>query len=30
MFTIDQESTDYFKKRLKEDQAVRIFFGGFG
>ncbi len=30
MITIDKESRDYFKDRLREDQAVRVFFGGFG
>ncbi len=30
MFAIDSESQEYFKKNLKENQAVRVFFGGFG
>jgi hypothetical protein len=30
MFTIDEESSTYFKKNLRKNQAVRIFFGGFG
>jgi hypothetical protein len=30
MFTIDDETTNYFKSKLADDQAVRVFFGGYG
>lgn len=30
MFTIDQESLKYFLEKLSENQALRVFFGGFG
>jgi len=30
MFTIDKESLTYFVEKLSENQALRVFFGGFG
>lgn len=30
MLTIENEALKYFKEHLRENQAVRIFFGGFG
>jgi|GEM_PF-494075 len=30
MFAIDKEASDYFKEKLQANQAVRVFFGGFG
>jgi len=30
MFSIDQESQSYFKEKVGEKQALRIFFGGYG
>jgi hypothetical protein len=30
MFTIDNESQQYFKDHIQGSQALRIFFGGFG
>jgi hypothetical protein len=30
MFAIDKEASDYFKQKLQGNQAVRVFFGGFG
>ncbi len=30
MFIIDEESRNYFKKKMSEQQALRVFFGGYG
>ncbi len=30
MFTIDDEARNYFKERINENQALRVFFGGYG
>jgi len=30
MLSIDDEAREYFRDKLAENQAVRIFFGGFG
>jgi len=30
MFTMEDEARDYFKSKLGEKQAVRVFFGGYG
>lgn len=30
MITIDEESREYFKQKLTETQALRVFFGGHG
>jgi hypothetical protein len=30
MFTMEDEARDYFKEKLAENQAVRVFFGGYG
>jgi hypothetical protein len=30
MFTIDEESRTYFRSKLEEKQALRVFFGGYG
>ncbi len=30
MFTIDEKSAQYFTENMKENQALRVFFGGFG
>jgi hypothetical protein len=30
MFTMEDEARDYFKGKLAENQAVRVFFGGYG
>ncbi len=30
MFTMEDEARDYFKSKLGENQAVRVFFGGYG
>ena len=30
MFTIDQQSRDFFKDKVGEDKMLRIFFGGYG
>jgi hypothetical protein len=30
MITIDNESREYFKQKLTEKQALRVFFGGYG
>ncbi len=30
MFSIDQESQSYFKDKIADNQALRIFFGGYG
>ncbi len=30
MFTMEDEARDYFKAKLAENQAVRVFFGGYG
>jgi hypothetical protein len=30
MITIDKESLEYFKGKLTETQAIRVFFGGYG
>jgi len=30
MITIDEESRQYFKQKLTENQTLRVFFGGHG
>jgi hypothetical protein len=30
MFTIDEEATSYFRGKIADNQAVRVFFGGYG
>jgi len=30
MFTIDEESRQYFKAKIDGAKAVRVFFGGYG
>jgi hypothetical protein len=30
MITIDNESRNYFKAKLAENQALRVYFGGYG
>jgi hypothetical protein len=30
MFVIDEEATNYFKGKMADNQAVRVFFGGYG
>jgi hypothetical protein len=30
MITIDDESRGYFKEKLSQNQALRVFFGGYG
>ncbi len=30
MFNIDEESRNYFKGKLAQGQALRVFFGGYG
>lgn len=30
MFTIDEESRSYFKDKMNDKQALRVFFGGYG
>jgi len=30
MFTIDEEARTYFKNTIKANQALRVFFGGYG
>jgi len=30
MFTIDDESRNYFKGKMSDQQALRVFFGGYG
>jgi hypothetical protein len=30
MITMDNESREYFKEKLAEKQALRVFFGGYG
>jgi len=30
MFTIDEESRNYFKSKMNDNQALRVFFGGYG
>lgn len=30
MFNIDEESRSYFKNKISEKQALRVFFGGYG
>lgn len=30
MITIDNESRDYFKAKVSQNQALRVFFGGYG
>ncbi len=30
MITIDDDASNYFRDKLVENQAVRVFFGGYG
>jgi hypothetical protein len=30
MFTMDNEARDFFKGKLKDNQVLRVFFGGYG
>ena len=30
MFAIDDDSRSYFQGKMSGDQALRIFFGGYG
>lgn len=30
MFTIDEESRSYFRGKMNDKQALRVFFGGYG
>ena len=30
MFDIDEESRSYFKDKIDGNQALRVFFGGYG
>jgi len=30
MFSIDEESREYLKGKIKAGEALRIFFGGYG
>ncbi len=30
MFNIDEESVKYFNEKLTGNQALRVFFGGYG
>jgi hypothetical protein len=30
MITIDDESRAYFKEKVGRNQALRVFFGGYG
>lgn len=30
MFTIDDDSRNYFKENIGENQVLRVFFGGYG
>lgn len=30
MVTIDEESRQYFKQKMTDRQALRVFFGGYG
>lgn len=30
MFVIDDEATNYFRGKMDDKQAVRVFFGGYG
>lgn len=30
MLTIENEASNYFRKHLRDNQAVRVYFGGFG
>ncbi len=30
MFTIDDEATSYYKSKISDSQALRVFFGGYG
>ena len=30
MFTIDNDSKNFLQDKLEDNQAVRVYFGGFG
>ncbi len=30
MITIDDDSRAYFKEKISQNQALRVFFGGYG
>ena len=30
MFSIDDEARNYFNERIKANQVLRVFFGGYG
>lgn len=30
MVTIDEEARKYFKEKIADKQALRVFFGGYG